>query len=147
MPFCLENYQLSFVAIDVCKKIIWIPGCLPSWHSNLPGIPLFRIWITINVSDQPSIHNLFTSNQLVIRCYNLKHPVRLYRDHLNTRLLKTVPLEVFKWGPCSVNWTKYSQHPKTEPWSVFGFNFMPVPDIRYPDRSKTGRHVWILNGH
>jgi hypothetical protein len=37
-------------------------------------------------------------------------------------------------------------HPKTEAWSVLGFDFMPVPGTQIPDHSKTRRRVRFLNG-
>ncbi len=32
----------------------------------------------------------------------------------------------------------YNDPPNTEPWSVFGLDLMPVPDIQISDHSKTG---------
>ncbi len=40
--------------------------------------------------------------------------------------------------PVLVQWgSKYSQHPKSGPWSVFRFNFMPVLGIWKPDHLKS----------
>jgi hypothetical protein len=38
-------------------------------------------------------------------------------------------------------WEKmqYSQHPKSGLSGFIGFNFMTVPDIQYPDKSKSGQ--------
>jgi hypothetical protein len=64
----------------------------------------------------------------------------------NCNFLPVLGFQILDDLKTRLNELDYSDHPKTESWSVFGFDFMPVPGTRIPDHSKTGRLVRFLNG-